>query len=53
MKSKPILTIEGKEPIRIMLSNIDKHRPLARIAHEAPDDLEIWREELLEEQMQD
>lgn len=44
-----ILTIEGMEPIRIMLSTVDKRRQQARIAIEAPDEVEIWREELLHE----
>jgi len=44
-----ILTIEGMEPIRIMLSTIDKKRYQARIAIDAPDEVEVWREELLQE----
>jgi carbon storage regulator CsrA len=44
-----ILTIDGMAPIRIMLSTVDKHRRQARIGIEAPDEVEIWREELLEE----
>ena len=44
-----ILTIDGMEPIRIQLSTIDKRRRQARIAIEAPDEVEIWREELVEE----
>jgi sRNA-binding carbon storage regulator CsrA len=39
------------EPIRIMLSTVDRRRPQARIAIEAPDEVEIWREELLEEKV--
>jgi len=37
------------EPIRIMLSTIDKKRQQARIAIDAPDEVEVWREELLQE----
>ena len=44
-----ILTIEGMEPIRIMLFTIDKKRQQARIAIDAPDEVEVWREELLQE----
>ena len=40
-----ILTIDGMEPIRIQLSAIDKRRRQARIAIDAPDEVEIWREE--------
>lgn len=45
-----ILTIEGMVPIRIMLSTVDKPRPQARIAIEAPEEVGIWREELLNEE---
>ena len=48
-----ILTIEGMEPIRIQLSAIDKRRRQARIAIEAPGSVEIWREEVLVEDLQD
>lgn len=44
-----ILTIEGMEPIRIMLSTVDKRRRQARIAIQAPEEVEIWREELFYE----
>jgi sRNA-binding carbon storage regulator CsrA len=37
-------------PIRIMLSTVDKRRPQARIAIEAPEEVGIWREELLNEE---
>jgi sRNA-binding carbon storage regulator CsrA len=38
-----ILTIDGMELIRIMLYGIDRHRQQARIAIEAPEEVEIWR----------
>jgi len=38
-----IFTIEGMEPIRIMLYIIDKKRQQARIAIDAPDEVEVWR----------
>jgi carbon storage regulator CsrA len=46
-----ILTIDGMEPIRIMLSTIDKKRQQARIAIEAPESVGIWHEEVLDEHM--
>ncbi|MEJ2331140.1 MAG: carbon storage regulator [Gammaproteobacteria bacterium] len=33
-----------------MLSTVDKRRPQARIAIEAPEEVGIWREELLNEE---
>ena len=43
------VSTRGMEPIRIMLSTIDKKRQQARIAIDAPDEVEVWREELLHE----
>ena len=43
-----ILIIDGMEPIRIMLSTVDKRRRQARIAIEAPEEVKILREELAE-----
>ena len=43
------LIIDGMEPIRILLSQVNEHRQ-ARIAIEAPDSVGIWREELLEDE---
>ena len=44
-----ILTIDGMEPIKIQLSTIDKRRRQVRIAIEAPEEVEIWREEVFHE----
>jgi sRNA-binding carbon storage regulator CsrA len=45
-----ILTIEGMQPIRIILATIDKKRQQARIAIDAAEEVEVWREELLDEE---
>ncbi|MGD8236352.1 MAG: carbon storage regulator [Chromatiales bacterium] len=46
-----ILIIDGMGPIRIMLSTVDKRRAQARIAIEAPEEVEIWRQELFDQHM--
>ena len=40
--------IDGMEPIRIQISTIDKPHRQVKVGIDSPDEVEIWREQLMQ-----